>query len=70
MKFNPDALKAFRAAQGLTIEQLAQRAGVTSSTIGRAERGSHTPDPNTVYSIAGALGVSISDLFEFEETAA
>ncbi len=66
MKFDPQALKGFRRDQRLTIEQLAQRAGVTSSTVGRAERGEHIPEPSTVYALAGALDVPLMDLFILE----
>ncbi len=66
MKFDPQALKAFRTGQHLTIEQLASKAGVTSSTVGRAERGEHIPEPSTVYALAGALEVPLMELFILE----
>lgn len=66
MKFDPDALKAYRTKQRLTHEQLATKAGVTTSTVGRAERGEHVPEPATVYALAGALGVPLDALFVLE----
>ena len=47
-----------RAAAGLTREQLALRAGVSSDTITALERGRRTPRGTTVDLLASALGLS------------
>lgn len=57
-------LKELRAQQGLTQAALAERAGVTLSYIGRLEIGRHDPQLSTLYKLAKALGVSISDLVQ------
>lgn len=46
-----------RHAQELTREQLAARAGVTHSTVYRIERGTNRPNLDTLFKLAGALGV-------------
>ena len=52
-------LRALREAAGLTQEELAERAGVTSYAVSALERGRRQrPYPNTVRSLADALGAS------------
>jgi transcriptional regulator with XRE-family HTH domain len=51
-------LRAARVAQGLSIQALAEKAGVASSTISRAERGYHAWLDKTRL-VARALGVMI-----------
>lgn len=52
----------YRRAQRLSQPALARRVGVNPQTIGRLERGEHSPNVQLAQSIAGALGVSISEL--------
>ena len=59
-------LRVYRAARGLSQEQLAQRAGVSVATLGRLERGTHRPREATVRVLASALGVSVQALFPEE----
>lgn len=54
-------LKNLRQQRVLTIEQLAQRAGVSKNTISKAERGGSVY-PSSVHKIASALGVEPSEL--------
>lgn len=54
-------LKNLRQQRVLTIEQLAQRAGVSNNTISKAERGGSVY-PSSVHKIASALGVEPSEL--------
>jgi transcriptional regulator with XRE-family HTH domain len=50
-------LRQLREAAGLTQEELAERAGLTSYAIGSLERGRRQrPYPHTVRSLADALG--------------
>jgi len=61
-------LKRLREQRGVTQEQLAFEAGITSSALSRIERGLNSPGWTTVRRIAKALDVSLvrlaSDLEE------
>jgi transcriptional regulator with XRE-family HTH domain len=64
------ALKALRRARmdaGLTISELAKRAGVSRDTISYAERGHHSLQASTLSKIARALGRVPSELLAEEE---
>jgi len=50
-------LRAWRAYRGLSQEDLADRAGVSRSTITNAERGSGTVLPSTYQGLARALDI-------------
>jgi transcriptional regulator with XRE-family HTH domain len=63
------ALRACRTSQRLTQEELAERSGLSQKFIGEIERGLGNPTIETVSQIAGALTVSIGDLFEAAGTA-
>jgi transcriptional regulator with XRE-family HTH domain len=56
-------LRSLRTARGLTLRELAQRAGVTESFLSQAERGVATPSIASIQRIARGLGLSIADLF-------
>ena len=62
-------LRSLRTARGLTLRELAQRAGVTESFLSQAERGVATPSIASVQRIARGLGLSIADLFAEVESA-
>lgn len=51
-----------RKSQLLTIEQLAEKAGITDNFLGKIERGEGMPSLQTIDSIASALNVSIDYL--------
>ena len=51
-----------RKRQLLTIEQLAEKAGITDNFLGKIERGDSTPSLQTIDSIACALDVGIDFL--------
>ncbi len=51
-----------RKAQLLTMEQLAEKAGITDNFLGKIERGEGVPSLQTVGSIACALNVGIDYL--------
>jgi transcriptional regulator with XRE-family HTH domain len=61
------ALRRARADAGLTISELAKRAGVSRDTISNAEKGQHSLQATTLSKIAGALGRAPSDLLAEEE---
>src|SRR5262245_35937636 len=56
-------LRGLRTSRGLTLRQLATRAGVTESFVSQVERGVATPSIASVQRIARGLGLSIADLF-------
>jgi transcriptional regulator with XRE-family HTH domain len=56
------ALREFRTKRGISQEDLAHDAGVTTSTLSSIERGRSNPTWATVRSIAAALGVSMGDV--------
>ncbi len=51
-----------RVALGLTLEQLAERAGLTPNYIGTVENGRRDPSLSTVLSLAVGLGVPAGEL--------
>ena len=51
-----------RVALGLTLEQLAERAGLTPNYIGTVENGRRDPSLSTVMSLAAGLGVPAGEL--------
>ena len=56
-------LRAWRERAGLTQEDLAERAGLTSNAISALERGERThPYPNTVRALGHALGLSDAEV--------
>jgi transcriptional regulator with XRE-family HTH domain len=60
-------IRLFREAAGLTQEQLAERADISVNFAGTTERGQEIPSVQTCGRIAAALGVSLHELFRFEE---
>lgn len=52
-----------RAAGDITLEVLADRAGLTPNFVGTVENGRRDPSLSTVLSIAKALGVRPAELF-------
>jgi transcriptional regulator with XRE-family HTH domain len=62
-------LRSLRTARGLTLRELARRAGVTESFLSQAERGVANPSIASVQRIARGLGLSIADLFAEVEPA-
>ncbi len=59
-------LRRLRQAAGLSQEDLAERAGLTSAAIGALERGERRrPYPHTVRALAGALGLSPEEQTRF-----
>lgn len=52
-------IRRLRREAGLTLEDLAERAGLTPHFIGSIELGQRDPSVSTVQAIAGALGVRL-----------
>lgn len=53
-----------RKDRGLTLNQLAQRTGVSASMLSMLERGLSSASVGTLVAVASALGTSMADLFE------
>jgi transcriptional regulator with XRE-family HTH domain len=56
-------LKAARLARGLTLEALAEAAGVSRAMISRVERGESSPTAALLDRLATGLGLTLSALF-------
>jgi len=57
-------LRALREKKGMSLRELADKAGVTFATINRIELGKTSPRFETLEKLAKALGVSSRDLIE------
>src|ERR1700759_3448727 len=55
-------LKRLRDASGLSQENLSIRASLTRSHVGKLEKSDGLPEIDTVYKLAGALGVEPREL--------
>lgn len=59
-------LKALRTAQNLTLEALAERAGISRAMISRIERGESSPTAALLGRLCAGLGISLAALFADE----
>lgn len=59
-------LKHWRAERGLTLDALAERAGVSRGMIIQIEQARTNPSVGTTVKLADALGVGIATLLDFE----
>ena len=55
-------IRTARRAEGITQERLAEMANLSTTYIGRLERGEKTPSIETLVVVADSLGVSPLDL--------
>jgi transcriptional regulator with XRE-family HTH domain len=53
-----------RKAQNLTLTDLAQRSGISASTLSKIERGKLSPTYDNLVKLSRGLGVSVSRLFD------
>ncbi|MFJ8039807.1 helix-turn-helix domain-containing protein [Kitasatospora sp. NPDC096147] len=60
-------VRVLRKQQRLSLEALAERAGVTKSYLSKVERGLSDPSISTALKLANALGVEVGRLFSDEE---
>ena len=58
----PFRLRALRRQHGLSLEQLAQRTGLTKSYLSKLERAVSAPSISTVVKLAQAYGMGVSQL--------
>ncbi len=57
-------IDALRTAKGLSINRLADFAGVSRGYLSRVLKGQQSPSVKTLAKLAEALGVSVGELFE------
>jgi transcriptional regulator with XRE-family HTH domain len=57
-------LRAARKSRGLTIEQVAARAGLTKSFVSRLERDGTSPSVASLVRLCGVLGIKVGSLFD------
>lgn len=62
-------IRQLRAARGLSLEALAERAGVSRSMISLIERGGASPTAVVLERLASGLGVMLAALFDAPATA-
>ncbi|QHC68598.1 helix-turn-helix domain-containing protein [Rathayibacter sp. VKM Ac-2759] len=58
------ALRRERGRLGLSISEIARRAGIAKSTLSQLEAGEGNPNLETLWALGGALGVPFSHLVE------
>lgn len=59
---DPSRVVRARELTGMTQEQLARAAGVSTNTVGLVETGKVDPSPKTLIKLAGALGRDLLEL--------
>lgn len=57
-------IRALRKQQGLTIEELSEKAGVNFKYLQKCEKGRCNPSVSILYSISKGLGVSLKYIIE------
>lgn len=60
-------LKVFRAMDGLTQQQLADKVGVSRNTINSLEKGEFSPSFLLVWKLAKLFKVKIEEIIYYEE---
>ncbi len=59
-------LRRLREERGLTVEELAQKSGVSVTTIRVAERGPRVPSDFTVALLARPLGLTFDEVWKLQ----
>ncbi|MFN7035469.1 MAG: helix-turn-helix domain-containing protein, partial [Bellilinea sp.] len=59
-------LKALREERGISMRMLARNSGLSANALSMIERGLTSPSVSTLFKIATALGVPITDFFREE----
>ena len=62
-----ERVRKLRLARNLSQEDLAFKVGVHRTYLGSIERGERNPSLKNVGAIANALGITLSQLFYFED---
>jgi mannose-6-phosphate isomerase-like protein (cupin superfamily)/DNA-binding XRE family transcriptional regulator len=61
-------IRQLRTARGMSVRELARRAGCSPSLVSQVERGVTTPSARVVYALANELGITLDSLFGTETT--
>lgn len=61
--FIGQTMKELRQKRGLTLEEIAEKSGCTPGFISQLENSKAAPSITTLYAIAEALGVKVTDFF-------
>jgi transcriptional regulator with XRE-family HTH domain len=59
-------LRKLREERDLSIRALARESGISANALSMIERGRSSPSVSTLYKVAGALGIPITNLFQDE----
>ncbi len=59
-------LRRIREERGLTVEELAEKSGVSVTTIRVSERGQREPSDDTVARLAGPLGLTFDEVWALQ----
>jgi XRE family transcriptional regulator, fatty acid utilization regulator len=59
-------LRRIREERGLTVEELAERSGVSATTIRDVERGAREARGDTVAKLAKPLGLTFDEVWELQ----
>ena len=65
-----ERLRQVRSARGLSVRELARRAGCSASLVSQVERGVTAPSAGVVYALANQLGISLDYLFGTDDVEA
>lgn len=60
-------IKKYRLAQCFTQETLAEKIGIHPTYVGKLEGGKNNPSVKMLFKITRALGITLSDLFDFDK---
>jgi transcriptional regulator with XRE-family HTH domain len=63
-----EAVRRFRNARAWTLDELAARSGVSRRLVIQIEQGEANPSIGTLLRLAGALGVTLTDLVSDQQT--
>jgi transcriptional regulator with XRE-family HTH domain/quercetin dioxygenase-like cupin family protein len=58
-----ERLRQVRSTRGISVRELARRAGCSASLVSQVERGVTAPSAGVVYALANELGISLDFLF-------
>ena len=59
-------LRRIREERGLTVEQLAEKSGISATTIRVVERGAREPRGDTVARLAKPLGLTFDEVWRLQ----
>lgn len=60
-------LRAERLNRGLTLEQVAQRIGISATALSMLERGKNRPSPGVGFRLAAEYGYRVTDVWPSDD---